>query len=262
MGNWKRPYHKEKNRIMRKIVSLIIMLTFLTSGYSLFAQEKSFNLIKIGVKGFGGITDTCYLNSIVNEWIYMVVDVSNAELQGEPITLPFNIEYGYQPFIIIHPIKFLQIGVKMDFVYSNILSKFENPLLNDNYELQIKMKSYMPSVFTYLTLGKFELGGGIIQSFTSIQVKDNFFGYNDKWYGNNTGYELSLGFSTSQKKRFGFTMSIKYRGLFINEFNDNLNRKVIFSNNHENLSIDMSGFSLEMGLYFQFIKLKKQENEN
>jgi hypothetical protein len=239
-----------------------IFLVFLLSGSRTFAQEKPYNLIKFGVKGFGGITDTCHLNTMVNEWFQKVVDASNAELLSEPVTLPFNIGYGYQPFFIIRPLRFLQIGVKVDYSFSNLSAKFQNPLSSQNYELNIKMKSYNPGIFTYLTLGKMELGGGLFRSYTFIDVNDAFFGYQDKWYGTNTGYELSLGFTSNSEKNVGFTMAIKYRDLLIDDFEDNYKRKITYSDNQENMSLDMSGFILEMGVYFQFVKLKKQKDEN
>jgi hypothetical protein len=240
-----------------------IFLIFLLNGSKILAQDKPFNLIKFGIKGFGGITETCYLNTMTNEWLERVVDASNAELQNEPVTLPFNIEYGFQPFVIIRPFRLLQIGIKMDYSFSNLAAKFQNPLLsNQNYKLNFKMKSYIPGVFAYLTLGKMELGGGLFRSYTYIDVNDDFFGYEDKWYGANTGYELNLGFSSSREKHIGFTMGIKYRGLLINDFEDNLKRKITYSDNQKSMTINMSGFFIEMGIYFQFVKIKKQKDEN
>ncbi len=239
----------------------IIFLILLLSGSRVLAQDKPFNLIKFGIKGFGGMTETCYLNTMTNDWFESVVDASNAELQSEPVTLPFNIEYGFQPFVIIRPFRLLQIGVKMDYAFSNLTAQFQNQLVNQNYELKIKTKSYMPGVFAYITLGKMELGGGFFSSYTNVDVNDDFFGYRDKWYGTNTGYELSLGFSTSHEKRVGFTMAIKYRDLFIDDFEDNLNRKITYSNSQENMSLDMSSIILEIGFYFQFVQMKKQKDE-
>lgn len=246
---------------MRIKSGCIIFLIFLLSGNRILAQDKPFNLIKFGIKGFGGITETCYLNTMTNDWFENVVAASNTELLSEPVTLPFNIIYGFQPFVIIRPIRYIQFGVKMDYGFSNLTAQFQNQLVNQNYELNIKTKSYMPGVFAYITLGKIELGGGFFSSYTYIDVNDDFFGYRDKWYGLNTSYELSLGFSTSHEKHVGFTMAIKYRDLFINDFEDNLNRKITYSNSQENMSLDMSGIILEMGLYFQFVKMKKQKDE-
>ncbi|MCK9618030.1 MAG: hypothetical protein M0R21_09380 [Lentimicrobiaceae bacterium] len=266
MGNWDEAFNDIETNyakiFMRTKKLYFIILIFLFTGISLFAQEKPYNLIKFGVKGFGGITDTCYLNTMVTDWFNKVVDASNAELQSDPVTLPFNIEYGYQPFIIIRPLRLLQIGVKMDYAFSSLTVQFQNQLINQNYELNIKKKSYNPGVFAYLTLGKMELGGGLFRSYTYLDITDDFFGYKDKWYGTNTGYELSLGFSSSREKHVGFTMGIRYRDLLINEFEDNLKRKITYSDNQENISLNMSGFFIEMGLYFQFVKIKKQKNEN
>ena len=247
---------KQIEMMMKIVVALTLFLNFFICDNCLFAQETPYNLIKFGIMGYGAITDTSHINSMANDWIYKVVEESNAEVSSEPKLLPFNIEYGFQPFILIRPIKFLQIGVKMDFAYSKLVSKFQNPLFRQNYELNINMKSYIPGVFSYLTLGKFELGGGVIRSFTNVKINDGFFGYKDTWYGKNTGYELSLGRSTSLERHVGFTISVKYRSLFINEIKDTLNRIVVYSGTRENLSLDMSGFMIDMGLYFQFIKIK------
>lgn len=241
--------------MMKKIVFFILFLMCLLSVDYLFAQEKPFNLIKFGVKGFGGITYTCYLNSMSNEWMEKVVHESNAEFEGEPVSLPFNIEYGYQPFIIIQPIRFIQFGIKMDYAYSRLKGKFDNPLIKQNYELNIKTESCIPGIFANLLLGQFEFGGGIIYSYTSIDLNDDFFGYKDTWVGKNTGYELSFGFSSSTQNRFGYIMGIKYRNLIASDLKDNLNRKITYSNTQENLSLNMSGFVIEAGLYFQFIKM-------
>jgi hypothetical protein len=246
---------------MRKLVVFIIFLIFLLITGRISAQEKPYNLIKFGIKGFGGITDTSHLNILINDWFENVVEISDAELESEPFTLPFNMQYGFQPFVIIRPIRVLQFGVKMDYAFSNLTAKFENQLINQNYELNIKTNSYMPGVFAFLTLGKMELGGGLFSSYTYVNVNDDFYGYQDKWHGTNTGYEISLGFSTTREKSAGFTMTIKYRDLFIDDFEDNLNRKITYSNSQENMSLNMSGIILEMGLYFQFIKMKKQKDE-
>jgi hypothetical protein len=223
----------------------------------LVAQEKPYNFIKFGIRGTGGITDTSYLNSMVNEWYESVVDASNAELQGELIALPVNVEYGYQPFVLIRPLRFIQIGAKMDYTFSSLSGKFQNPITNEKYELSFRAKSYIPSLFAVLALGKLEAGGGVFRSYTNIQVNDNFFGYSDSWFGTNTGYELSLGFSSTSKKHVGFTMGIKYRDLFIESFSDSLNRRITYTNSTEDMSLGMSGFIFELGLYFQFIKINK-----
>lgn len=242
--------------MMKTIVVLSLFLNLFICDDRLFAQKAPYNLIEFGFMGYGAITDTSHINSMANDWIHRVVEESSAEISGEPSSLPFNIEYGYQPSIIIHPIQLLQIGVKMDFAYSRLVSKFQNPLFHQNYELNINMKSYIPGIFSYITLGKFELGGGVIRSFTNVQINDDFFGYNDTWHGKNTGYELNLGYSTSQENHVGFTMGVKYRSLFVNEIKDTLNRKVVYSGTKNNLSLNMSGFMINMGLYFQFIKIK------
>jgi hypothetical protein len=254
---------RKNKKHMRTKNMYILTIFFLFFATGIFSQDKSYNLLKFGVKGFGGLTDETYLNTMSTDWFDMAVEVSGAELMNEPITLPINIEYGFQPFIIIHPIRQIQIGLKMDYASSSLTSQFQNPLLNsENYKLNIKTKSYIPGIFTYITLGKLELGGGIFQSFTYVNVNDDFFGYQDKWYGTNTGYELSLGFSTSLQRHFGYTMSIKYRDLIINNLKDNLNRDITYSDNNERISLNMSGLIVEMGIYFQFIKIKKQKDEN
>lgn len=222
-----------------------------------FSPKKPYSFLKFGIKGYSGIIDTCHINTMVNKWIEDVVVASDAELENEPTFLPFNVEYGYQPFIIIRPARFLQIGVKMDYAFSNVIGKFENPLMVKDYEFNFEMKSYVPCIFSYLTLGKLELGGGIFHAYTHIDANDNFFGYKDTWFGNNTGYEVNIGYSSSMENILGFTMGIRYRDLLIKSLEDNYNRKITFSETHKNLSLKMSGFFFEMGFYFQFIKTGK-----
>ena len=238
----------------------LFLTTYLIIGFlgQLYCQKPPFNLLKVGVNGFAAFTDTTYMNSMASNWIDQVAEASNAELSGEKKTLPINIEYGFQPFFIVHPVRYLQVGIKVDFGYSSLVSKFENPL-TQNYSLSIKLKSYSPGIFAYLTLGKFELGGGVFETYVRYNVNDNFFGYNDTWYGNNTGYEVGLGFSSAKENLVGFTMSFKYRHLFIKELHDSYGRNVTFSSNQENLSIKMSGFVIDMGIYFQFIKLMNKK---
>ncbi len=243
-------------KILKKISILTLLLTFLSYNNFLLAQEESFNLIKFGIKGYGGLLENNQLNTMANNWIDKVAEESNVEFIGDPITLPFNIEYGYQPFVIIRPYNFLQIGIKMNFAFSKLNSKFQNPLIKQSYELDININSYMPGIYTYLTLTNLEFGGGIFHAYTNVHVNDNFFGYQDAWYGSKTGFELSFGYSNDLKEYIGFTFNIKYRDLLINEFRDKLNRIVSFSNKQKNMSLNMSGFIVEMGLYFQFIKIK------
>lgn len=250
---------KNKRAMRNKFILVILLSTFLCTTYS-FGQKPTFNLIKLGVKGFCGITAKNNLNNISSDWLDKVVEVSHAELSGEPISIPFNIEYGYQPFLLIRPLRLLQIGCKMDFSYSNLTAKFENQFINQDYQFNVKTRSYLPGIFAYLTLGKFELGGGLFQSYTNIYINDNFFGYQDTWYGSNTGYEISIGFSTTKEKLVGFTMDIRYRGLIVNSLKDSFNRNVTYTT-QDNFSLNMSGFIIDMGLYFQFIKLKKKNNE-
>ena len=106
------------------------------------------------------------------------------------------------------------------------------------------------------------MGGGIFYSYTSICGNDNFFGYSDTWFGKNKGYELGMGFSTSREKHFGYTMRIKYRDLLVSDLKDSFNRYVVYTDTRENISLKMSGFIIEMGLYYQFIKIGKGKNEN
>ena len=227
-----------------------------------YGQKSPYNLLKFGIKGTVGITDSTYLNKMANTWIDRVVEESNAELLGDPVTFPFNIEYGYQPFLIVRPLKFLQIGAKIDMTYSNLVAQFQNPLITRNYEMRVKTQSYSPGMYSYLSLGNLEFGGGIFRSYTTIHVDDNFFGYYDKWHSSNTGYELSLGFSSSSEKHVGFTMSVRYRNLLVNKFNDSMNRTVSYWVTNENLSVDMTGFFLDMGLYIQLVTLNKNRHEN
>jgi hypothetical protein len=247
---------------MKKSIAFFVIAVLILNTGNLAAQEKPFHLLKFGVKGFGGITDTCYLNTMINNWFDNVVSASNADLENEQFTLPFNIEYGFQPFFIVQPVKYLQIGLKLDCSFSDLAAKFQNPLTSQNYELNIKMESFNPGVFANLTFGKIEMGGGIFKSYTNIEVNDSFYGYKDTWRGSNTGYELSLGFSSTRERRAGFTMAIKYHDLFIDDFEDTMNRKITYTGTQEKMSVNRPGFFLEIGFYFQFINMKKQKDEN
>jgi len=240
----------------------ILIITFLVLGFydQMYSQKPPFNLIKVGINGFAAFTDTSYLNSLSSNWIDQVAEASNAEVTSETKPLPINLEYGFQPFFIVHPVRYLQVGIKVDIGYSTHLTKFENPL-TQNYSLSVKLRSYSPGVFAYLTFGKFEIGGGVFETYVQYHINDNFFGYNDTWYGNNTGYEVGLGFSSAKEKLVGFTMSVKYRHLFIKELHDSFGRNVTFSSSQENLSLKMSGIVIDMGIYFQFIKLMKKKSE-
>jgi len=246
---------------MRIKFSLSVCFLLLLSANNMFAQEKPYKLIKFGIKGFGGVTDTTYLNTMVIDWFDKVLYASNAEYISEPVFLPFNIEYGYQPFFVVQPLNFLQLGVKADYSFSHLKGIFQNKTFNQDYELNIKSKSYIPGIYAILALGKLELGGGLFRAYTQIELIDGFFGYNGTWHGQNAGYELSLGFSTTKIKSLGFTMSLRYRDLVINELKDELNRKVTWSNSYDNMSLNMTGLFIEMGLYLQLIKINWRQNE-
>ena len=183
------------------IPKFISSIFFLLLCSPLFAQKPSFHLLKFGVKGLGGVTSANHLNRLTENWLQNTAEASNIELLGEEVNqLPFNIEVGYQPFFITRPVRLLQIGVKMDHSFSRMSAKFSNGFTNQGYELNINSESYIPGAFAYLTLGKLELGAGMIYAHTSVNINDDFFGYQDTWYGKNRGYEVSLGFSTNQEK--------------------------------------------------------------
>jgi hypothetical protein len=242
---------------LREMGFLLAVLVFLCWGSIASAQNRAFNLVRLGVKGLGGMADTCYLNSMINEWIERTVDASGAKMEGEPVTLPFNIEYGFEPFVAIQPLQFLQLGVKIDFVYSRLTGKTNNPLTKQDYELAFRRRSYIPGLYANLVFGQLELGAGILYSYTSIDVDDSFFGYRGTWSGEKVGYELALGFFSSSKSQFGYTMSLKYRSLVVDEFRDDLNRRVSYAGTQRGLSLDMSGFVIEAGVYFQFVEMGK-----
>jgi len=246
---------------MRKLSIWTLFLIIFICDNILFAQDEPFNLVKFGIKGFCVITDSSHLNSLTNKWLEKAIEESNIELTGDQPSLPVHVEYGFQPFVIYRPYSFLQIGIKMDFGFSNFTAEFENPLNSQKYELNINMRSHNPGIFAYYTFDELELGGGIFRAYTNLHVNDNFFGYQDIWYGKGTGYELGLGFSTTAEKSIGFTMSLKYRILHIDEFKDTLNRTVIRSDTQENMSLNMSGLVIDLGFYFQFVKSMEQENE-
>lgn len=247
---------------MRTKKTFILTIVFLFLANGVHSQDKPYNLVKFGIKAFGGVTEKTYINTISTNWFNKVVDASGAELLNEPYTLPANIQYGFQPFVIVRPLRQIQIGFKMDYALSNLSSEFQNSLLSDlYYKLDINTKLYIPGVFTYLTLGKMEIGGGIFHSYTTINLKDDFFGYQAEWNGSNTGYELSLGFSSTHEKYFGYTIAMKYRDLFLNNLKDNLNREISYADNNESMSLNMSGIFIEVGIYFQFVTLKKQKDE-
>lgn len=237
-------------------------LLLILSQSCLFAQSTSYKLFKTGFQGFAGVTNENYLNNMVEGWFNDIAEANNGYLSEDPILLPFNIEYGYQPFFTVHPTRFLQIGMKLDVGYSNLVAEFQNETTNQSYDYQIKVRSYTPGLFSYLTLGKFEIGGGLIHSFSNVNVKDDFFGYYDTWYGKDFGYEIIMGFSTSKEKPVGFTMSIKYRGLLIGNYEDSFNRDIIIQNGHDKIMLDMSGFIISMGLYGQFLKIDRQKDAN
>jgi hypothetical protein len=241
---------------------VLLILTIISAGNLLSAKTKPYNLIKFGVKGYAGIIDTCYLNSLGMEWTYKVIEESNLELLVEPITLPFNIQYGYEPFLIIRPIPFLQVGVKVDYLISGVAAMVMNTTINQNYLLNINIKSYNPCVFANLSLGNLELGGGLFKSYTNIGFKDDFYGYQDKWYGSSAGWEFNAAFSSSKERLIGFTFGVRYRDLFISEFKDQLNRDVTFSKTNDKFSLDLSGFTIETGIFIQLIKLGRHKNEN
>lgn len=250
-----------QNTIPVAIVVISCLIQVFNFDKSCLGQSDQIKLLKIGINGVGGIIFSSQLNTLKTSWTDMVVEESNFEAEGNTLSIPLRFEYGFQPYLSIHPIKLLQVGIKMDFTYSSSKSKFENSIINETFELKFKRKTYIPGVYALLTLNKFEIGAALIQSYNEMQVTDDFFGYNDTWYGKNLGYEVSVGFTTSHQNLMGFNMSIKYRGLKINELEDSLNRKVTYNDTQENLSLNLSGIIINVGLYFQFMELKKRKNE-
>jgi hypothetical protein len=213
----------------RHITILITLLMPLVCSRGLMAQDQPINLIRVGIKAMGGATDTSYLSQMTKIWIHDVAEASNTQLQNEPVSLPLNLEYGYQPFLIIRPWRFLRIGLKMDCAYSGSTAKFKNQLTNQDYSLRIRNISYIPGVFAGYVYDKWELGAGVIRAYTSVKLNDGFFGYHDTWHGKNSGWELMLGRSSVREKPVGYSITIKYRALKIPEFKDTYNRQVAFA---------------------------------
>ncbi|HYV92673.1 MAG TPA: hypothetical protein VE978_12835 [Chitinophagales bacterium] len=242
---------------MQKTIIILFLLTFNLCS-SLCAQDTILKLIKVGVKGSFGTDFKNELTNLADQWIDNTAEVSNVELSSNVISLPFSFEYGYQPFFFVHPIRLLQVGVKMDASFSTIRSKFENTLIQETYDLKIQMRSYIPGAYAYLTLNRFEIGGGVLYSYSSVKVSDDFFGYYDIWSGKNIGYEASMGFSSWQEHLVGFTMSVRYRYLQFEKLTDSYNRKVTYSDSQKNMPLNLSGLFVDAGLYFQFINLKRK----
>jgi hypothetical protein len=242
--------------------NLIIWGLLFCCNFALFAQRSPYNIINIGASGCVGFTDTNFLNTLTYRWNDRVMQSGDFENEYMPIVSGVNMEYGYQPFIKIQPTSFLQLAFKVDIAYSNIKSNLKDQLNEQEYELNLKLRSYIPGAFAYLTLGKFELGGGVIYSFTNINVNDDFFGYNDKWHGENLGYEAGFGFSNARDKLVSFSLTFKYRGLFIEDLYDKYGRKIGNSDAWTDTSLKMSGLLIQMSLGLRFIEINPGETED
>ncbi|HKR03904.1 MAG TPA: hypothetical protein VJY62_04645 [Bacteroidia bacterium] len=248
--------------LRKKIILLSLIMISLCFFNSLFAQsdKEPFSVLKIGIKGYGGFAVKNELNKMSETWLKNAAKASNMNLETEPAGRPINFQYGYQPFFIIRPVRFLQIGIKtdFDFIYK-IKSVYKNDIVQEDYQMNIRIKSYMPGAFAYFTFDKIELGGGILYSYTNVNFTDDFFGYYDEWNGKNTGYEVSLGVSSAEEKKFGITSCFRYRGLNINKFKDSFNRNITYSNTQKDFSLKISGFLIDFGLYYKFISIKKNK---
>ncbi len=238
----------------------IILLTIIICNWNIVSGQKEYNLLKIGIKGSGGVSWCKNLTNSYDKWIDDWESTTNMQIVNRNILFPIIWDYGFQPYLTITPVRYLQIGGKMDYLYS---SHYYNSKFGDTL-LKVKIKTYMPCAYLLLTLGKFELGGGLIFGYTSVHWKDDFFGYNDYWQGKRLGYEISMGFSfpLDKKKHFGIGFDMIYRHINFNKLTDGYERTLKVENTNDNYSVNMSGILLNLGIYYHFITINKKKNED
>jgi hypothetical protein len=230
-----------------KIILLFIFLLPCRIGH---AQESAHNLIQVGIKGIAGVSKITEINDFAVKWIDNIETATNVSITNKPSVVPYNFEYGFQPYLTIRPLRFFQAGIKMDYAISPLKVKLQN-------ELNLKLTSFIPGVYASLRFGNFEIGGGLLHSFTRVNIKDDFLGYYDSWNGKNYGYEVNMGIISPKGRYFGYTMNISYRSLFINELTDNYKRTVTHSDSNQNFKLDLTGVVLNLGIYLNFINIGK-----
>jgi hypothetical protein len=202
---------------------------------------------RIGINISGGLTNIADLNKVANAWLETRDDsLSSSALQvsHKNDEISFNFEYGFQPFFAFTFFDHWQVGGKLDYLVSPHIYNF---LLDDT--IQIELATYIPGVFTSLRLGIFEIEAGGIYGISTIKWNDNFFGYSSNWPASGWGYEINATLSP-HGKYVGFTFSTGYRSLVMTNVVDNYHRRIRFADSGDPLKLDMSGFTMNIGLYF------------
>jgi hypothetical protein len=228
-----------------KYYAIVPILFFLSSAA---IGEERVEIFRIGINGAGGVMSITDLNNLADTWLTAHDDSlssSTVQISHEGDKIDFNIEYGVQPFFCFTLWNIWQIGGKFDYLLSPHLY---NSLLRDT--IKIDLQTYIPSIYTALRLGAFEIGGCAINAISTVNWNDNFFGYKSKWSASDWGYEVKLGLAPRMGKYAGFNFSVGYRSLVLKNVFDNSGRRIYFSNSGKPFTLDLSGVVVNLGLYF------------
>jgi|GEM_PF-3638950 len=236
-----------------KLFKITIILTCLIfNDIASYAQKDTCrSFIRIGIKGTMGGAKINEINDLATRWMDAIENTTNIQIT-RPTMLPVNIEYGGQAYISMMPLKFLQIGAKLDYTMAPLEVKVQN-------SLKLNVVSFIPETYILLTFGKFETGGGLLYSFTNIKVKDDFFGYNDNWYGKNLGYEFTIGFTSGLQKTIGYSFHVSYRSLIVDNVNDSFKRTMAITDSQKNPIFDLTGVSINAGIYLNLFKIRRKK---
>ena len=235
---------------MKHYVVILSSLLF----FAISNGEDRIEFFRLGINGATGLTSITDLNSIADTWLKARDDSSSSEMMQvshEGAEMPINYEYGFQPFITITLWNLWQIGLKYDYLQS---PHIYNSLFKDTIKVQID--AHVPSLFTGLHLGSFEIGGGILYAVSTVNWDDNFFGYSSKWAASGWGYEFKIGAAPRFGGYVGMNISAGYRGLILKSVCDNAGREIFFTDTGKPLKLNMSGLVINLGLYFCYTQKK------
>lgn len=77
------------------------------------------DVVRIGVNGASGILVVDDLNALAKAWLMAKDDSSSSDVfqvSHPGVGIPFNIEYGFQPFLFVTLWDIWEIGCKFDFL--------------------------------------------------------------------------------------------------------------------------------------------------
>jgi hypothetical protein len=227
---------------INRLILIIVLVNFCTLTYSQDSVRHKRNWVKVGADFGLSYINPKDVNSLFDYWYNSInVIVEDEFFKGIHLGLSGT---GY---ISIIPVRFFELRPQYEYSYNPYLVMIE-----EGSDLSVKIKTQKPGISGNFIFGPVRIGGGIYKYYSRIEWSDDLYQFSDTWKGNTIGYDAFFGLNKKTSDHFGWSFTFIYQYSVIEELTNKDNQVVVFAEEKDNLTLDLSGFSFKLGFYVAF----------